>query len=100
MKFRIFIKSFNKTLISNATKALLSNLYYTNINIIAIVSLPIKIKKFCVLRSPHVDKDSREQFEIRLYKNFIDIELDSPEDLNLLLKIEFPEGISSSLKVL
>jgi small subunit ribosomal protein S10 len=44
-----------------------------------------KIKRFCVLRSPHVDKDSREHFELRLYKRFIDLNTTSPAILDLLL---------------
>ena len=64
------------------------------------VWLPTKIKKFCVLRSPHIDKDSREHFEIRIYKRFIDITTTSPAILDLLLKTELPSGVSCSLKIL
>jgi len=64
------------------------------------VSLPTKIKRFCVLRSPHVDKDSREHFELRLFKRFIDLSTTSPSILDLLLKTELPAGVSCSLKVL
>jgi small subunit ribosomal protein S10 len=55
---------------------------------------------FCVLRSPHVDKDSREHFEVRLHKRFIDINTNSPSILDLLLKAELPAGVSCSLKIL
>jgi small subunit ribosomal protein S10 len=58
-----------------------------------------KIKRFCVLRSPHVDKDSREHFELRLYKRFIDLNTTS-SNLDLLLKTELPAGVSCSLKIL
>jgi small subunit ribosomal protein S10 len=57
-----------------------------------------KNKRFCVLRSPHVDKDSREHFELRLYKRFIDLNTTSPAILDLLLKTELPAGVSCSLK--
>jgi small subunit ribosomal protein S10 len=72
----------------------------TECSLSGVVSLPTKIKRFCVLRSPHVDKDSREHFEIRIYKRFIDINTDSPSILDLLLKTELPSGVSCSLKVL
>jgi small subunit ribosomal protein S10 len=60
----------------------------------------MKIKKFCVLRSPHIDKDSREHFELRLYKRFIDLDANSPLILDTLLKTELPAGINCSLKIL
>jgi small subunit ribosomal protein S10 len=52
------------------------------------------------LRSPHVDKDSREHFEVRIYKRFLDLQTNSPAILDLLLKTELPSGISCSLKIL
>lgn len=102
MKLRIFLKSFNKKLINLASKNLYLSLLElnSNSNVSKIIALPIKIKKFCVLRSPHIDKDSREQFEFRSYKHFIDFELYTPEFLIELFKIELPAGISCLLKVL
>ena len=64
------------------------------------MSLPTKIKRFCVLRSPHVDKDSREHFELRLYKKFVDITTESATILDSLLKTELPAGVSCSLKII
>ena len=100
MKFRIFLRSFDNDLINWASKELNLTLSKTDCQVSGIVALPIKIKRFCVLRSPHVDKDSREHFEIRLYKRFIDIQTDSPTILDFLLKTELPAGVSCSLKVL
>ena len=57
-------------------------------------------KKFCVLRSPHIDKDSREHFEIRLYKKFIDLDVNSSKIFDLLLTFKLPAGINSSIKIL
>ena len=62
-----------------------------------IVSLPKKLNVF-VYYVHHVDKDSREHFEIRIYKRFIDITTESPSVLDLLLKTELPSGVSCSLK--
>ena len=100
MKFRILLRSFNKDLINLASQQLRTTLIKTECNLAGVVSLPTKIKRFCVLRSPHVDKDSREHFEIRIYKRFIDINTTSPAILDLLLKTELPAGVSCSLKVL
>ena len=100
MKFRILLKSFNNDLIDLACQQLRSTLLKTDCTLNGVVSLPIKIKRFCVLRSPHIDKDSREHFEIRLYKRFLDIKVLSPSVLDLLLKTELPAGVSCSLKIL
>ena len=100
MKFRILLKSFNNDLIETACIQLSGALFNSECKLNGVVSLPTKIKRFCVLRSPHVDKDSREHFEIRIYKRFIDITTESPSVLDLLLKTELPSGVSCSLKVL
>lgn len=100
MKFRLFFKSFNKEIINSVSNQVRSKLLSYECKVSGIVALPTRIKKFCVLRSPHIDKDSREHFEIRLYKQFLDITIDSPSIFNLLLKVDMPSGISSSIKIL
>jgi small subunit ribosomal protein S10 len=100
MKFRILLKSFDNDLINVASQQLRLTLLKTECNLKGVVALPTKIKRFCVLRSPHVDKDSREHFELRLYKRFIDLNTTSPSILDLLLKTELPAGVSCSLKIL
>jgi small subunit ribosomal protein S10 len=100
MKFRILLKSFDNELIQVASEQLRTTLLTTDCQLKGIVCLPIKIKRFCVLRSPHIDKDSREHFELRLYKRFMDLEANSPLILDALLKTELPAGIQCSLKIL
>jgi len=103
MKFRILLKSFNNDLIETACQQLRGTLLGNvgnECSVKGVVSLPTKIKRFCVLRSPHIDKDSREHFEIRLYKRFIDLTITSPSILDLLLKTELPAGVACSLKIL
>ena len=100
MKFRILLRSFDNQLINLASQQLRSVLLPTDCKVNGVVGLPTKIKRFCVLRSPHVDKDSREHFEVRLYKRFLDLTITSPNVLDLLLKTELPAGVSCSLKIL
>jgi small subunit ribosomal protein S10 len=100
MKFRILLRSFNNEQIISATQELYNTLGKTDATLSGVVSLPTKIKRFCVLRSPHVDKDSREHFELRLYKKFVDISTESASILDLLLKTELPAGVSCSLKII
>jgi small subunit ribosomal protein S10 len=100
MKFRLFLRSFDNDLIQLASQDLKKTLSTTDCQISGVISLPLKIKRFCVLRSPHIDKDSREHFELRLYKRFLDITTNSLVILDFLLKTELPAGVSCSLKVL
>lgn len=100
MKFRIFLRSFDNELINLACQQLRSTLITTDCTISGAVALPTRIKRFCVLRSPHVDKDSREHFEVRISKRFIDILTNSPSILDLLLKTELPSGVSCALKII
>jgi small subunit ribosomal protein S10 len=100
MKFRIFLKSFDNDLILLASEQLRETLLKLDCELQGVVSLPIRIKRFCVLRSPHIDKDSREHFEVRFYKRFIDVTTNSPLLFDLLLKTELPSGIACSLKIL
>jgi small subunit ribosomal protein S10 len=100
MKFRILLRSFEKDLINTACQELKETLAKTDCNVAGVISLPTRIKRFCVLRSPHVDKKSREHFELRMYKRFIDLTTESFESLNLLLKTELPSGVSCSLKII
>lgn len=100
MKFRIFLKAFDNKVICSVSERLETFLANADCKVSGIVALPVRFKRFCVLRSPHVDKDSREHFELRFYKRFLDITTDSPAILDTLLKLELPSGISCSMKVL
>jgi small subunit ribosomal protein S10 len=97
MKFCISLKTFEKNLIYQILPIISINLQKNNSKILGTVFLPKKIKKFCVLRSPHIDKSSREHFEIRSYKCLIYIEIISLNCLNNFLKIEMPSGLFCDL---
>ena len=100
MKLRLTLKSFNKESMTKAAIDLQSLCDTTDVKSRGGVALPTQIKKYCVLRSPHIDKDSREHFELRLHKRFYDIQTDSLSLINNLLKLELPSGVSCSLKIL
>ncbi len=96
-KIRIYLKSFNHKIMEQACNlikfSLNSKKSFTKI--CGPISFPTKIKRYCVLRSPHVDKNSREQFEIRLYKKMMDIDTENPSEvLEFLFYLNFPAGIS------
>lgn len=100
MKLRIILKAYNNELISLATEQLRLALISKDCEISGVVSLPTRIKRFCVLRSPHVDKDSREHFEVRISKRFIDVKLNTSAAIESLLNLELPAGISCAIKLL
>jgi len=62
------------------------------------IPLPTVKNKFCVLRSPHVDKKSREQFEIRTHKRLLDILEPTPQTVDALMKLDLPAGVDVEIK--
>nr|YP_011005004.1 30S ribosomal protein S10 [Analipus japonicus]WAM61867.1 30S ribosomal protein S10 [Analipus japonicus] len=98
-KIRIILQSFNHIILNNSCKKILEVLTGEKsiINISGPISFPTKKRSYCVLRSPHVNKDSREQFEIRRYKKIIDIQSNSKEIMNILLLLDLSPGVSTEL---
>ena len=63
------------------------------------VPLPTRIQKFCVIRSPHIDKDSREQFEIRTHKRLIDILGPTSKTIDVLSQLQLPSGVEIDIRL-
>ncbi len=63
------------------------------------VPLPTRIEKFCVIRSPFIDKDSREQFEIRTHRRLIDVLEPSTKTVETLMKLRLPAGVDIAIKI-
>ncbi len=63
------------------------------------VPLPTRIQKFCVIRSPHIDKDSREQFEIRTHMRLIDILGPSSKTIDALTQLQLPSGVEIDIRL-
>jgi len=101
-KIRVRLESFNHELLNSSCNKMMTILQNTNINSISVVPLPTQKRIYCVLRSPHVYKDSREHFEIRVHKRILEIYYDSDENNNmfkLLAKADLPSGIFYKLTV-
>jgi len=93
-KIRVRLESFNHQLLVSSCQKIIDIIQTNNIENFSLVSLPTNKRIYCVLRSPHVDKDSREHFEIRIHKRILDISYDSKINIfDLLLKSELPSGI-------
>nr|YP_009308931.1 ribosomal protein S10 [Toxarium undulatum]AOS86674.1 ribosomal protein S10 [Toxarium undulatum] len=93
-KIRIRLESFNSELLTSYCQKIVDTLKNNGITYLSMVSLPTRKKIYCVLRSPHVDKDSREHFELRTHKRLLEIYFDSNINIfNLLISSDLPSGI-------
>jgi small subunit ribosomal protein S10 len=93
-KIRVRLESFNHELLTSSCRKLVDLLQTNDVNKFSVVSLPTDKRIYCVLRSPHVDKDSREHFEIRIHKRILDISYDPSINIfELLSKSDLPPGI-------
>ena len=93
-KINIRLESFNHELLMSSCRKIIDLVQSHDINKFSLVSLPTDKRIYCVLRSPHVDKDSREHFEIRTHKRILDISYDPSINMfELLSKSDLPPGI-------
>ncbi|MDD5066532.1 MAG: 30S ribosomal protein S10 [bacterium] len=97
-RIRIKLKAYDHRLIDKSTKDIVNTVKRTGGEISGPIPLPTKIYKYTVLRSPHVNKKSREQFEIRTHKRLIDILKPTPETIDALMKLELPAGVYVEIK--
>ena len=98
-KIRIKLKAFEHRVLDKAVRDIVSTAKRTGARIVGPVPLPTRIEKFCVTRSPHVDKNSREQFEIRTHKRLIDIFEHNPQTIDALMKLELSAGVDVEIKL-
>ena len=98
-RIRIRLKAFDHRLLDKAVKEIVDTAYQAGARVIGPVPLPTEINKFCVLRSPHVDKKSREQFEIRTHKRLLDIVEPTQQTVDSLMKLELSSGIDVEIKL-
>lgn len=97
-RIRIKLKSFDHELIENSINNILEALSRVEAKTSGPVPLPTKFKKYTVLRSPHVNKRSREQFEIRVHKRLIDILEPDEKAIDVLKQLKLPTGVEVEIK--
>ena len=98
-KVRITLKAFDHKMLDVSTEQIVDTAERTGARIAGPVPLPTHIRRFCVIRGPHVDKDSREHFEIRTHKRLVDI-LDPPsKTIDSLTRLNLPAGVDISIKL-
>lgn len=97
-KIRIRLQSFDHRLLDQSVKDIVYKSKRTGAKVSGPVPLPTSIHRFCVLRSPHVDKKSREHFEMRVHKRLIDISDYNNETIEELQKLDLPAGIDVEIR--
>ena len=98
-KIRIRLKAYDHEVIDQSTKKIVETVVRTQAKVRGPVPLPTEIRKYTVVRSPHVDKDSREHFEMRIHKRLIDIVDPTPKTIDSLQRIELPAGVDIEIKI-
>lgn len=98
-RIRIGLQSFDNRLLDQSVKEIVDTLKRTGAKISGPIPLPNRISRYTVLRSPHADKKSREQFEIRKHKRLIDILQPTQKTLDALTEIDLPAGVHVEIKL-
>ena len=98
-RIRICLKAFDYRLLDQSVKEIVEAAKKTGAQVVGPVPLPTMIQKFCVLRSPHIDKKSREQFEIRTHRRLLDILEPTTKTVDALMKLERPAGVGEAIKL-
>jgi small subunit ribosomal protein S10 len=98
-KIRIKLKSYETSILTKSCDQIITTTLKAESISSGPVAIPTRRKIYCVLRSPHVNKDSREHFEIRIHKRIIDIYNPSSKTIDSLMKLDLPSGINIEIKL-
>ena len=98
-KIRIRMKAYDHKLLDQSTADIVDTAKRTGAKVVGPIPLPTVVNKFCVLRSPHVDKKSREQFEIRTHKRLLDIMEPTQQTVDALMKLDLSAGVDVEIKL-
>jgi len=96
---RIRLKAFDHRLIDNSTKEIVETAKRTGAQVKGPIPLPTKMERFTVLTSPHVNKDARDQYELRTHKRLMDIIEPTDKTVDALMKLELPAGVDVQIKL-
>ena len=97
-KIRIRLKAYDSRILDQSTGEIVETAKRTGAVVKGPVPLPTRIERFDILRSPHVNKTSRDQFEIRTHKRLIDIFEPTPQTVDALMKLDLPAGVDVEIK--
>ena len=98
-RIRVCLKAYDHRLIDSSAEKIVETAKQTNARVAGPIPLPTMINKYCVLRSPHVNKKSREQFEIRTHKRLLDILEPTQQTVDALMKLDLAAGVDVEIKL-
>ena len=96
---RIRLKAFDHRVLDQSAREIVGTAKRTGAQVRGPIPLPTRIERFTVLRSPHIDKKSREQFEIRTHKRLLDIIDPTPQTVDALMKLDLAAGVAVEIKL-
>lgn len=96
---RIRLKAFEHRVLDQSTSEIVNTAKRTGARVRGPIPLPTRIESYTVLRSPHIDKKSREQFEIRTHKRLLDIVDPTPQTVDALMKLDLAAGVDVEIKL-
>ena len=97
-RIRIRLKAFDHKILDQSAQQIVETAERTGAVVAGPVPLPTRIERFTVIRGPFIDKDSREQFEMRTHKRLIDILEPTPDTVDALMKLDLPPGVDVEIK--
>ena len=97
-RIRIRMEAYDHQALDSSAREIVDHAKRTGAKVAGPIPLPTKINKYCVLRSPHTDKKSREQFEIRTHKRLLDILEPTQQTLDALMKLDLSAGVDVEIK--
>jgi len=98
-RMRIRLRAYDHTLLDLSAKKIVETAKQTNAKVSGPIPLPTERTLYCVLRSPHKHKDSREHFEKKIHKRLIDIIDPSPKTIDALMRVDLPAGVDVEIKL-
>lgn len=98
-KIRIKLKAYDHKLLDQSAREIVETAKRTGARVAGPIPLPTMINKYCVLRSPHIDKKSREQFEIRTHKRLLDILEPTQQTVDALMRLDLSAGVDVEIKL-
>jgi small subunit ribosomal protein S10 len=98
-KIRVKIKSYDHRTLDQSVKRIVDTVQRTGASVHGPIPLPTRRELFCVIRSPHIDKDSQEHFEVLTHKRLIDIVDPTPRTMDALRDLDLPAGVDIEVKV-
>ncbi len=98
-RIRIRLKAYDHRILDQSTKEIVNTAQRTGARVSGPIPLPTKISRYTVLRSPHIDKKSREQFEVRTHIRLMDILDAQPQTIDALMRLDLPAGVDVEIKL-